>query len=109
MAADVNRGKTGFGLFSFHLDQRAAMTAKQGEFDLVTVTRTAVALEINLTEANEGTELYEMWAARVMQAQMHFERSEHKLCQTMIEEANRAAIPYRHEPRPTPQPLPPRR
>jgi hypothetical protein len=65
------------------------------EFDIDTVTRHAVELGISLTEANEGTQHYEQWAARVMQAQMHLDRSEPELCIVMVEEANRVAIPPR--------------
>jgi hypothetical protein len=68
------------------------------EFDKDGVTRIAVALGITLTEANEGTDHYERWAARVMQAQMHFERGEHDLCKVMIDEANRCAPPLEAAP-----------
>jgi hypothetical protein len=65
------------------------------EFDIDAVTRNAVSLGIILTEADEGTDHYEQWAACVMQAQLHFDQSEHQLCQVMIDEANRVAIPPR--------------
>jgi hypothetical protein len=68
------------------------------EFDIHTVTSNALSLGITLTEANEGTDHYEQWAARVMQAQMHFERGEHDLCKVMIDEANRCAIPLEAAP-----------
>src|ERR1700675_3894938 len=65
------------------------------EFDIDAVTRNAVSLGIILTEADEGTDHYEQWAAHVMQAQLHFDQSEHQLCQVMIDGANRVAIPPR--------------
>jgi hypothetical protein len=61
-------------------------------FNINEVIKSAVNLGITLTNAECGSELCEMWSARVAQAQMHFDRGEYAACQTMIHEASGAAI-----------------
>jgi hypothetical protein len=61
-------------------------------FNINEVIKSAVNLGITLTNADCGSELCEMWAARVAQARMHFDRGEYAACQVMINEANASAI-----------------
>jgi hypothetical protein len=62
------------------------------DFDLDAVTHIAVALGIDLTEAEEGSGYFEQWAARVLQAQLHADRGEADRLVAMIAQANLYAV-----------------
>lgn len=48
----------------------------------------AVALGIELTNADVETQVYQCWADRVAEAQMHFERDDMARCQRAIDDAH---------------------
>jgi hypothetical protein len=52
----------------------------------------AKALGITLTNANEGTDLYQCWADRVMDAMNAFKRNDIPRSQEIIEDANSYAV-----------------
>ena len=67
---------------------------------VVQLTATATALGIKLTNANEGTEIYQCWADRVLLAALHAEKLVHSVLHKehakrrdeYIAEANRYAV-----------------
>jgi hypothetical protein len=44
-------------------------------YDVTEITKIAQALGIKLTNAEEGTEIYQCWADRVEEAKMHDDRA----------------------------------
>ena len=60
-----------------------------------------------MTEANEINDVRHLLIDDPTQPQLHFDQSEHQLCQVMIDEANPVAIPPREVARVTP-PRPPK-
>ena len=61
-------------------------------WDINEVIEAAKALGITLTNANEGTDLYQCWADRVMDAMNAFRRNDLARCQDVIDDANHYAI-----------------
>jgi len=56
------------------------------------IIKAAMALGIELTNAELGTELCNAWADRVALAQMHFDRGDMVACQRAIDGANPYAV-----------------
>ncbi|MEJ2125796.1 MAG: hypothetical protein P8Y47_13615 [Alphaproteobacteria bacterium] len=56
------------------------------------ITRIAQQLNIKLTAAEEGTDLYRCWADRVEDAWRARQRGDTDRCREMIEDANRYAV-----------------
>lgn len=87
-----------------------AAKRSESKFDpdiLDAATRNGVSLGITVTAANEINDVRHLLIDDPTQAQFHFDQSEHQLCQVMIDEANRVAIPPREAARVT-SPRPPK-
>ena len=69
-----------------------AMATATWNYDENEVIAAAKQLGIELTNAELGSELCEVWADRVLQAKKHYDDVDMEGCQEMIEDANAYAV-----------------